>query len=68
MQATVLHFIAQESQNVCVLGTLKGRLTFMVVHLCTMSYQKKKSACGVTSGFCGRLICSSGQDAALITT
>lgn len=33
-QATVLHFIAQESQNVCVLGTLKGRLTFMVVQLC----------------------------------
>lgn len=33
-QATVLHFIAQESQNVCVLGTLKERLTFMVVQLC----------------------------------
>lgn len=64
-QATVLHFIAQESQNVCVLGTLKERLTFMVVQL---SYQKNKSACEVTSGFCGGLISSSRQDAALITT
>lgn len=64
-QATVLHFIAQESQNVCVLGTLKGRLTYGYPAL---SYQKKKSACEVTSGFCGGLISSSRQDAALITT
>lgn len=64
-QATVLHFIAQESQNVCVLGTLKGRLTFMAVQLCLI---RKKSACEVTSGFCGGLISSSRQDAALITT
>lgn len=65
-QATVLHFIAQESQNVCVLGTLKERLTFMLVQLCLI--RKKKSACEVTSGFCGGLISSSRQDAALITT